>query len=112
MKDIMAEQSSAKHQGVATFEYNPADKDQPFLFELAQPLSELASMLEKEFAGETLKMREIFERHHINKPYTKKNYKEILKQMEKDNRIQVSSTKKRRANTFADDLEVTFPVHD
>ncbi len=33
MKEIMANESSASQQGVASFEYNPADGRQPFLFE-------------------------------------------------------------------------------
>jgi three-Cys-motif partner protein len=37
MKDIMARQSSAADQGVPSFNYNPADKRFPLLFELTRP---------------------------------------------------------------------------
>ena len=45
VKKIMAKESSNIQQGVATFEYNPADAQQPFLFELSRPLDDLGGML-------------------------------------------------------------------
>ncbi|HID72743.1 TPA: three-Cys-motif partner protein TcmP, partial [Candidatus Micrarchaeota archaeon] len=41
MKEIMAEYSSNKDQGVPSFEYNPADERYSLLFELTRPLDEL-----------------------------------------------------------------------
>ena len=41
MKKIMAKESSKTEQGVASFEYNPADEQYPTLFELNRPLEEL-----------------------------------------------------------------------
>ena len=45
MKHVMAKRSSAAQQGVASFEYNPADRRFPLLFDLARPLDELEGML-------------------------------------------------------------------
>jgi len=37
MKGVMARESSKQEQGVATFEYSPADKKYPLLFEMSRP---------------------------------------------------------------------------
>ena len=51
MKKIMAKESSKIEQGVASFEYNPADERYPTLFELNRPLEQLENMLLREYAG-------------------------------------------------------------
>ena len=106
MKDIMASESSACQQGVASFEYNPADSRQPFLFEFSRPLDELGDVLLQAFSGQTLKMSDIYSQHHVNRPFTKKNYKRALAQLEKHGMI---TTSKHKKNTFADNVVVTFP---
>ena len=106
MKEIMAKESSDTRQGVATFEYNPVDTQQPFLFELSRPLDDLGDMLLQEFAGQQLKMSDIYERHNVNRPYTKTNYKLVLLKLEEQGKIIASEHRK---NTFADKVLVTFP---
>ena len=59
MKEVMANESSTTEQGVPTFEYSPASKRQPLLFELARPLDDLADMLLDEYAGRTMTMNQI-----------------------------------------------------
>jgi three-Cys-motif partner protein len=54
MKDIMAKESSSNDQGVPSFEYNPASKEQPLLYSLARPLEALANQLTTVFKGQTL----------------------------------------------------------
>ena len=105
MKDIMAKESSDSQQGVATFEYNPADHRQPFLFEYSRPLDDLGDMLLEEFSGQTIKMSEIYEQHNLNRPYTASNYKQVLIQLEQQGKIDAS---KHRKNTFGDNVVVTF----
>ena len=106
MKEIMAKESSDLQQGVATFEYNPGNaQQQPFLFGLSRPLDKLGDMLLNEFAGQTLKMIEIYEQHNVNRPYTRKNYKDVLSQLEDKKKIKAS---KHRKNTFGDNVLVTF----
>ena len=110
MKGIMAKESSTAEQGVPTFEYNPADARQPFLFELARPLDDLEGMLCNEFAGRTLTMLKAFQAHHIDRRYIKKNYKDVLLKLEKDGKITTDPPHtQRRKNTFADDVRVAFP---
>ena len=64
----MANESSSNEQGVPTFEYNPATREQPLLFGLARPLEDLEEMLLEEFAGRTRTMKEIFERAQLRPP--------------------------------------------
>jgi len=110
MKDIMWKESSSHNQGVATFRYSPADTRFPLLFELQRPLDDLEGMLLEAFAGKTRTMREIFEQHHVGRPFVSANYKETLKQMESKGMIQcVPNAAARRKDTFADNVRVTFP---
>lgn len=107
MKDIMAKESSDSEQGVASFEYNPASRQQPLLFEYSRPLDELGDMLLKHFAGRKLTMLEVFQEHNVNRPFIKRNYKQALLQLKAQGRITASPHRK---NTFADRVLVTFPA--
>jgi len=109
MKDIMAKYSSSTEQGVPSFEYNQATQQQPLLFELTRPLDELGDMLLDEFAGRTMTMIEIFDRHHVGKSYIKKNYKDVLLVLESEGKIQTEPSK-RRKGTFGDKVKLTFPA--
>jgi three-Cys-motif partner protein len=108
MKDIMARESSSQTQGVPSFEYNPADflPKQCLLFQLSRPIHDLKEMLLKEFAGQTLTMREIYEQHNVDTPYIKKNYKNVLWELEEEGKITASSHRK---DTFGDSVMATFP---
>lgn len=108
MKDIMAGESSRTEQGVASFEYNPATLSQPLLFEFSRPLDELENMLLDGFAGESMTMETIYNRHHIGKRYIKKNYKDALLKLEAEGKI-TAVPAKRRKNTFGDNVQVILP---
>jgi len=115
MKEIMAEYSSNKDQGVPSFEYNPADERYSLLFELTRPLDELVHMLPEDFAGKTISMKKIYEEHHVGKPYIKRNYKEALVRSEEEGKIVASPPAEKRKKrygkvTFADSVKVTFPI--
>jgi three-Cys-motif partner protein len=115
MKEIMAEYSSNKDQGVPSFEYNPADERYSLLFELTRPLDELVRMLPEDFAGKTISMKKIYEEHHVGKPYIKRNYKEALVRLEEEGKIVASPPAEKRKErygkvTFADSVKVTFPI--
>lgn len=107
MKDIMAKASSTEDQGVASFTYSPADASMPLLFSLAQPLEKLKEDLPTAFAGQTLTMRKIYERHSVDTPYIAKNYKQALRELEED-KVITTNPSKRRKGTFGDDVLVTF----
>lgn len=110
MKEIMAKESSTAEQGVPSFEYNPVDardaRHQKFLFQLSRPLDDLADMLLTDFAGQTLTMQKIYEQHNVDRPYTNKNYKDVLTKLEQDKKI---SATRHRKGTFAASVCVTLP---
>jgi three-Cys-motif partner protein len=107
MKEIMARESSLHEQGVPSFQYSPADQRFPLLFELNRPLDDLENMLALEFAGRTLAMREVYERHNVGRRFIKKNYKDVLRQMEAEGAVRCEPAK-RRKNTLGDNVRVTF----
>jgi three-Cys-motif partner protein len=110
MKGVMAGESSKKEQGVAGFEYSPADKEYPLLFEMSRPLDNLKTMLLSDCAGKRMTFKQLYETHSIGKPYTDGNYKQVLKSLEEANVITANrSGGPRRRGTFADDIVIQFP---
>lgn len=114
MKTVMANESSSADQGVPSFEYSPATKAQPLLFELTRPLDDLEDMLLEEFADKTLTMREIYEQHSYGRPYIDKNYKTVLAKLELAGKINADPPHTKRPKrygevTFANKVKVTFP---
>ncbi|MCE9525680.1 MAG: three-Cys-motif partner protein TcmP [Planctomycetales bacterium] len=113
MKTVMANASTTVEQGVASFDYNPADNRQPLLFELARPLDDLEEMLLETFAGKTLTLEQIYQQHNYGRRYIRKNYKEVLSKMEIAGKIVADPPKEKRRKlkgevTFADHVKVTF----
>jgi three-Cys-motif partner protein len=111
MKHVMAKRSSTAQQGVASFEYNPADRRFPVLFDLASPLDELEGMLVRDFASKKVTFKQLYETHSVGKRYIDSNYKQVLKAMEGKGLIAAEkpSGQKRRKGTFANDVVITFP---
>jgi len=114
MKDIMARASSSHNEGVPSFTYSPADESTPLLFEFERPLTKLREMLLKQFAGQSLTMRQVYERHHVDRLFIKKNYKDALVRLEAEGRISADPPANDRRKpkgqpTFADDVVVNFP---
>lgn len=114
MKQIMAKESSSADQGVPSFVYNPADRNFPLLFELTRPGDDLGDMLLAEFAGRTVPVKQIFERHNIGRPYLLENYKTVLKELEAAGKVKctppaASRPKRHGEPTMADTVRVVFP---
>lgn len=114
MKEIMAGSSSTEHQGVPSFLYSPASERQPLLFDLSRPLDDLAGMLLNEFAGQQLSMKQIYEKHNLDKPYIESNYKDVLRKLESEDRITTDppATNRRMHKgevSFGPNVLVTFP---
>jgi three-Cys-motif partner protein len=110
MKEIMASESSSSQQGVASFTYNPADSRQPVLCEYARPLDELGGMLLETFAGQSLTIQQVFERHNVGKGYVEKNYKDAVILLEESGKVTTTRTEahRKRGQCPADKVTVTF----
>lgn len=111
MKEIMAKECSSHVQGVPSFEYSPAEFDQGLLFELNRPLDELAGLLMEEFAGKTITVRDIFDSHHVGKPFILANYKDVLRDLEEAGVAQMTPPASERrmrlgVRTLADHVKV------
>ncbi|MFC2140680.1 hypothetical protein ACFLQP_00085 [Acidobacteriota bacterium] len=110
MKGIMGAASSSEIQGVPSFEYNPAAKQCPTLLDVERPLDDLKEMLLEDFSGSTLTMEDVYNQHHIDKPYLEKNYRKALLDLEKDQRIKTNrEQRKTRKGSFPKDMLITFP---
>jgi len=114
MKDIMHKESSNTVGGVASFEYNPQDTlyAQGSLFDLlSRPLDELQGILLEQYAGRTIDFKTLYEEHSVDRPYIKKNYKDVLAELFEAGKITAVSAKTGkppRKGTFSDDMRITF----
>jgi three-Cys-motif partner protein len=117
MKDVMFSESSKIKDGVASFEFSTVQEQEdegPFLFEAPKPLETLAETLLDEFAGKSIVVWELYKEHSVNRPFTLKNYKDVLVKLEADGKITCNPAKrpKRKGVMTMNDktVEVTFPA--
>jgi len=78
---------------------------------LSRPLDELQGMLLQEYAGRKIGFRELYQSHSEDRPFVKKNYKDVLLKMYQDGVITAinrETGKLPRKNTFSDDMLITF----
>ena len=114
MKEIMYNESTDKTGEVASFEYNPRDLlpfKQGTLFELSRPLDDLQDMLLLQYAGKNIDFKKLYEEHSVDKPYIKKNYKDVLRALYDNNKIIAQNPKTQKPpkrGTFSDEMRVTF----
>lgn len=114
MKEIMYAESSNHVGNVASFEYNPRDSyfKQGSVFDyLSRPLDELGNMLLEQYSGKTIDFKALYEEHSVDKTYIKKNYKEALRALYDDKKIDAVSTKTKKPpkkGTFSDEMRITF----
>ena len=115
MKGIMYAASAKSEDGVASFEYTPVDDDQlQLLFAYSRPIDALRRMLRDEFAGRSLTVKQLYDRHHIGRPFVSKNYKDILVEMEASGEVTCRPPAAERRPrlgkpTLADRVLLTFP---
>lgn len=109
MKDIMAKESSTDDQGVPSLTYSPADASMPLLFSLQRPLDALENALLTAYRGREVTLDEIYEEHSVDTPYIKKNYRDILRTLEEEDKVVAYSVKgKRRKGTYPDHVRIKF----
>ena len=101
------------HLNKRGFDYNPADRRYPLLFELGGPLDDLEGLLLSEYAGKTMTMDQIYEKQNVGRPYIRKSYKDVLVKMEAEGHISADPAAENRPcrkglATFADEVKVTI----
>ena len=96
MKEIMAKESSTDDEGVPSLEYSPADASMPLLFSLKRSMERIEGIASfATFAGRTVTMLEIYNQHHVDTPFIKKNYKDALLELERTKAISASPATRR-----------------
>lgn len=106
-KTIMQQFRTDVIKEIGWFEYN----SKPQMRELwyIDPIKELESVLLKDFKGQTKSVYQIFTCHNINKPYIESDYKQALKNLERNNKIEADPAQdKRRKNTMGNEVKITF----
>jgi len=110
MKGIMAGKGIVDEDGVPRFEFLPGQQGQQLRFDCVRPLAKLPEELLTEFGGQTLAVREIFERHHPGTPFIMRNYKRVLRDLyESGDVVCTSKTGRIRKNSMPDHVLVSFP---
>lgn len=116
MKGVMAKESAYIEYGVPAFEYSPDCSVQQGLLDFSRPSTTLREDLLETFVGRTIYVEDIIREHSHDKPYISKNYKDVLKKLEKEGlivtdppAIRPDGTKGRPFGTLADSVKVTFP---
>jgi three-Cys-motif partner protein len=112
MKEIMAEYSRKDEGDVPTYTFDPKPTMQLTL-NFNRPLRELAGQLASEFQGRTVKVRDVYESHQEKTLFVRENYKDALRILEKEGRIEVDKSFEERRLvkgkvTLGDDRIVTF----
>lgn len=112
MKEIMLQESTETPSNGDLFTCNQANINQLKLIE-DNPVDELMDILCKTFKGKKMKVKDIYEQHNVGTPYISKNYKEALRLLEEQNRVEVYPPKnvRRTVNgkiSVGDDIIITF----
>jgi three-Cys-motif partner protein len=120
MQEIMHRASSNIMEGVASFEYNPAEARAqahqpplPVFDEAFHSLNGLEHELLHMFAGRRVTLEQAFQEHHIGKPYIQKNYREAFRNLEIRGEIAADipagKRKKRKGQVTITGVPFTFP---
>jgi hypothetical protein len=78
---------------------------------LSRPLDDLQDMLLQFYSGHTIDFIKLYEEHSVDKPYIKKNYKDVLKSLYEAGKITAvnpTTGKPPRKGSFSDEMRITF----
>lgn len=113
MKDVMAKASDADDAGIPYFEHNPTANRQGVLFAVDR-IDALADSLAHRFEGRVLAFEGLYEEHErvmLGTPYLEKHYRQALKRLEREHRIEgisVDPARKRRRFTYGPLTRIQF----
>ncbi|MCH8025390.1 MAG: hypothetical protein IH866_01230 [Chloroflexi bacterium] len=112
MKKVMAGVGRKDEDGVPLFDYVPGEARMQLPLGGSGRLAGLAENLLATYAGRTITVGEISKGHGESSLFVEKNYKDALKNLETNSDVTCSPDRenpKRRKNTLADWVKVTFP---
>jgi three-Cys-motif partner protein len=108
IKGVVYDEATNYSPEIDAFEYDPKISKQLQLFEIGD-IEYLKSELTRKYSGESMKMKDVYESHHIGTPYLKKHYKRALLELEEQGKIHVPPDgRTRKKNTLADYKIVQF----
>ena len=110
MKDIMAKRGLVDHDGVPRFEHIPQAAGIQLPLGEERPIQSLMNDLLIRFAGESLTVKTIFDKHNVGTDFIKPNYKKVIIWLEEEARVTCEpGISSRPKGTCADRVQVTFP---
>ena len=112
MKEIMAGYSEKDEDDVPKYTFDPKLMTQ-LILNFNRPIRELRKHLLLEFRGQTLKAKDVYDKHQEKTRFIRENYKDALRTLEKDGKIEINppSSKRRVIKekvTLADNCIVKF----
>lgn len=111
MKTFMVREHTWIRSGNQPLGFSETEANSSLFFFLDTTLDDLCKELVEFYSGETLSVKDVYERHTVDRPYVKKDYKEVLKKLEKDGLVNIipAPGKIRSKHGLADHLIVSFP---
>ena len=107
MKKIMSSESSSREQGVPSLEYSTALEQTPLLTSLTQPLKFLEEQLRVGFSGLSISFEDLYQKHSVDTPFIRANYREIILKLEMEGAVQCVPAK-RAKGTLAGRVLIHF----
>ncbi len=78
MKEVLARYATGHAQGVPDYRYDPEAAHYTESLPLSRPLDALAEDLARSYAGQTVRADELYRRHHVGRPFIRRNYTDAL----------------------------------
>lgn len=115
MRDVMAKECVFLGQEMPLYEYNPAPPPETdpqlslWVDPTPDPFSQLRDDLKLQFAGRTLTVRQLFEKHSLGQPYLLRHYRFVLMEFEERGLVTIDPpSSARRKGTLKETALVTF----
>ena len=109
MKDILGKESSWTEGGTPGYECSPKPKEASIL-DCLDPVDELAEELGTTYAGQVMTVAKLYLDHALERLHTPRQYKDALKRLEANGRLQATPpASERREDTLADHIVIQFP---
>jgi three-Cys-motif partner protein len=77
-KEVLARHATGHAQGVPDYCHDPAAAHYRDSLPVSRPLDALADDLARSYAGQTVRADDVYERHHLGRPFIRRNYTDAL----------------------------------